>query len=142
MVIMIKIRNKFHILLTSIKRFVLRKIYHMNISPTARVSVGAYLDKTNPKGIYIGDESYIAYGAIVLTHDYCRNLYKKTCIGKKCFIGTRSIILPGVTIGDHVIVGSGSIVTKDIKSNCIVAGNPAEIIKENIITTKYGKIIE
>jgi acetyltransferase-like isoleucine patch superfamily enzyme len=136
-----KIRNRLHILLTSIKCTIFRKIYHMNISPTARISLGAYLDKTNPKDITIDDGSFIAHGAMILTHDYCRSLYKKTNIGKDCFIGARSIILPGVSIGDHVIVGAGSVVTKDVKSNCIVAGNPARIIKENINTTKYGKLI-
>ena len=50
--------------------------------------------------------------------------------------------MPGVTIGDEVIVGSGAVVTKDVPSNCIVAGNPAKIIKEGIHTTKYGKLIE
>jgi acetyltransferase-like isoleucine patch superfamily enzyme len=141
MVVMTKIRNKFHILLTAMRRSVLRRIYHMNISPTARISFGAYLDKTNPKDIYIGDESFVAVGAMILTHDYCRNIHKKTYIGKQCFIGANSIILPGISIGDHVIVGAGSIVTKDVKSNCIVAGNPAKIIKENINTIKYGKLI-
>jgi acetyltransferase-like isoleucine patch superfamily enzyme len=141
MVVMTKARNMLHVLATSMKRFGLRKIYHMNISSTARISFGAYLDKTNPKDIYIGDESFVAVGVMILTHDYCRSLYKKTYIGKKCFIGARSIILPGVSIGDHVIVGAGSVVTKDVKSNCIVAGNPAKIIKENINTTKYGKLI-
>jgi len=112
----------------------------MNISSSARISFGAYLDKTNPKDIYIGEESFVATGVIILTHDYCRSLYKKTSIGQQCFIGARSIILPGVSIGDHVIVGSGSVVTKDVKSNCIVAGNPAKVIKENINTTRYGKL--
>jgi len=141
MVMLKKIRDTIHIFTTSIKLFFLRKVYHMNISPSARISYGAYLDKTNPRDIYIDDETFIAYGAIILTHDYSRSLYKKTYIGKKCFIGARAIILPGVTISDHVIVGSGSVVTKDVKSNCIVAGNPAKIIKDNIVTTKFGKII-
>jgi acetyltransferase-like isoleucine patch superfamily enzyme len=141
MVVMTKARNMLHVLATSMKRFVLRGIYHMNISPSARISFGAYLDKTNPKDIHIGEESFVATGVIILTHDYCRSLYKKTSIGQQCFIGARSIILPGVSIGDHVIVGSGSVVTKDVKSNCIVAGNPAKIIKENINTTRYGKLI-
>jgi len=141
MAISTKIRNGLHILLTSMKLIVLRKIYHMKISPSARISFGAYLDKTNPKDIHIDDGSFIAYGAMILTHDYCRSLYKKTYVGKNCFIGARAIILPGVSIGDHVIIGAGSVVTKDIKSNCIVAGNPAKIIKENINTTTYGKLI-
>lgn len=46
-------------------------------------------------------------------------------------IGKGSIILPGVTIGDNVVVGAGSVVTKDVTNNVIVAGNPAKIIKEN-----------
>ena len=50
--------------------------------------------------------------------------------------------MPGVTIGDEVIVGSGAVVTKNIPSNCIVAGNPARIIRENIHTNNYGVIIK
>lgn len=44
-------------------------------------------------------------------------------------IGTRSIILKGVTIGSCSVIGSGSVVTKDIPSNCIAAGNPCKVIK-------------
>ena len=44
----------------------------------------------------------------------------------------RSMILKGVTIGDNVVVAAGSIVTKSVPSNCLVAGNPAKIIKQNI----------
>lgn len=46
----------------------------------------------------------------------------------------------GVTIGDEVVVGAGSIVTKDVPSNCIVAGNPAKIIRSGVYTDNYGKI--
>lgn len=44
--------------------------------------------------------------------------------------------------GDQVIIGSGTIVTKNIPSNCIVVGNPARIIKENIQTKKYGQLVK
>jgi acetyltransferase-like isoleucine patch superfamily enzyme len=114
----------------------------MHIDKTARISYGAKLDKTNPKGIHIGEESYIASGAIVFTHDFSRSIHKDTHIGKRCFIGANAIIMCGIKIGDEVIVGSGAIVTKDVPSNCIVAGNPARILKEGIQTTKYGKLIE
>jgi maltose O-acetyltransferase len=50
-------------------------------------------------------------------------------IGDDVWIGTRSIILPGVSIGSHTIVGSGSVVTKDLPEWAIVAGNPARIIR-------------
>lgn len=54
-------------------------------------------------------------------------------IGNDVFIGARSIVLKGVKIGDRSIVGAGSVVTKEIPSDCIVAGNPAKIIKRMII---------
>ena len=49
-------------------------------------------------------------------------------IGEHCFIGARSIILPGVTLGDHCIVGSGSVVTKSFPTGSVVGGNPARLI--------------
>lgn len=50
-------------------------------------------------------------------------------IGKDCWIGGGSIILPGVTIGDRSIIGAGSVVTKDIPSDCVAVGNPAVVKK-------------
>jgi maltose O-acetyltransferase len=50
-------------------------------------------------------------------------------IGDDVWIGTRAIILPGVKVGDHVIIGAGSIVTKDIPDWAIAAGNPARVIR-------------
>ena len=52
-------------------------------------------------------------------------------IGDDVWIGGGAIILPGVTVGNNAIVGAGSVVTKDIPNDVIVAGNPAKIIKEN-----------
>jgi acetyltransferase-like isoleucine patch superfamily enzyme len=121
--------------------FILRKLYHMDISPSARISHAAILDRRCPRNIHIGDDTLVTRGAAILAHDYCRMIIKKTSIGKECFIGVYAIILPGVSIGDHVIVGAGSVVTKDVKSNCIIAGNPATIIAENINTTKFGVLI-
>lgn len=112
----------------------------MNIHKTARISYGTKLDKTNPRGVFIGEESYFASGSILFTHDFSRGLKISTYVGKKCFIGANAIIMAGVHIGDEVIIGSGSIVTKDIPSNSIVAGNPARIIKTGIQTSKFGQL--
>ena len=52
-------------------------------------------------------------------------------IGEDCWIGGGAIILPGVTIGDNVVIVAGSIVTKDIPDNVIAAGNPCRVIRAN-----------
>lgn len=137
----VKLRNFLRWLLLQPYYVVLTKLYKMDISSTARISLGAKLDKTYPIGIHIGEESYIASGTLIFSHDFSRSVYRDTYIGKKCFIGANAIIMPGIKIGDEVIVGSGAIVTKNVPSNCIVAGNPAKVIKTNIKTQKYGKLI-
>ena len=55
---------------------------------------------------------------------------KPVHIGKNCWIGGDAKILAGVTIGDNSIIGTGSIVTKDIPSNVIAVGNPCKVIRE------------
>lgn len=135
------IRKYLRLILISLRYIVLKNIYGMDISRNSRISVRAKLDKTYPLGIHISDESYIASGAIVLSHDFSRNIKTHTYIGKRCFIGVNAIIMPGVKIGDECIVGSGSIVTKDVPSNSIVAGNPARILKQNIHTKRFGQLL-
>lgn len=51
-------------------------------------------------------------------------------IGKNVWIGDKATILPGVRIGDGVIIGANSVVTKNVPSNCIACGNPAKIVKQ------------
>lgn len=50
-------------------------------------------------------------------------------IGEDCWIGGGAIIRPGVHIGDRCVVGAGSVVTRDVPDNCVVAGNPAQVIR-------------
>lgn len=137
---MTKIRNFIRLIMIRLRYVIMTKAYKMDIAKSARISFGAKLDKTNPSGIHIGDESYVASGAIIFTHDFARSMHADTYIGKRCFIGANAIVMCGITIGDNVIVGSGSVVTKNIPSNCIAAGNPARVIKENIHTKKFGQL--
>ena len=55
---------------------------------------------------------------------------KEIHIKKNAWIGARVNILPGVTIGENAIIGTGSVVTKDVPDNCIAVGVPAKIVKE------------
>ena len=118
----------------------LRYFWGMNIDPTAEFSLSARFDRTYPKGVHVGAGSYIAFEAAILTHDYVRRLYCDTYIGRQCFIGARSIVLPGVRIGDGCIVGAGSVVTKSIPPHSIVAGNPAKIIRSGIDTNAGAQL--
>ncbi|MDD3337918.1 MAG: sugar O-acetyltransferase [Lachnospiraceae bacterium] len=51
-------------------------------------------------------------------------------IGKNCWIGAGVIIVPGITIGDNVVIGAGSVVTKDLPSNVVAVGNPCHVLRE------------
>jgi acetyltransferase-like isoleucine patch superfamily enzyme len=113
-------------------------LFKMNVSKTAKISRKALLDTTNPNGINIGEYTIITTNVSILTHDFINQEHKSTFIGNNCFIGMNSVILAGVTIGNNVIIAAGSIVNKDVPSNCLAGGNPVKIIKENIKTTKYG----
>ena len=129
--------------LLTVRTWYFRTLYGMNLAKDVRVSFKARLDKTNPKGLTIGEKTMVTFDAIILSHDYAsRRHAAKTVIGKYCFIGCNSVVMPNVTIGDHVIVAAGSVVTKDVPSNCIVAGNPAKVIKTKIETIAYGMLSE
>lgn len=137
------LRGELYDIISSIHPFILRNIYKMDIGKKVIISRRARLDRgANPKGIHIGDNTWITGDVIVLAHDWCRNLKTDTYIGKRCFIGARTIILPGIKIGDEVIVAAGSVVTKDIPSNTIAAGNPAKIIRTNIHMNEKNQIID
>jgi acetyltransferase-like isoleucine patch superfamily enzyme len=93
---------------------------------------------TEPFLIEIGDRVTVADKVAFLTHDGATCLlrdergrkqrYAPIRIGNDCFIGYGAILLPGVQIGDRVIVGAGSVVTRSVPSNSVVAGNPARRI--------------
>lgn len=96
---------------------------------------------SEPYLIEIGDNSTVSFDVAFVTHDAAtrviRNLpdgnpetviYGPIKVGKNCFIGCRSVILPNVTIGDNAIIGAGSIVNRSIPENSVAAGNPCKVI--------------
>ena len=117
------------------------RFWGMDIDPTASYSLSVRFDKTFPKGVHIGAETYVAFEAAILTHDLTRGLHLHTRIGRRCFIGARSIILPGIEIGDECVIGAGSVVTKSLPPRSLVAGNPARILRKDIkIISRYGRL--
>jgi acetyltransferase-like isoleucine patch superfamily enzyme len=98
-------------------------------------SPGNYIDASN--GISIGDYTNIGpnVGIISINHNKIDNnayeISSPIIIGKFCWIGMNAVILPGVVLGDHTIVGAGSIVTKSFPEGYqVIAGNPAQIINK------------
>lgn len=132
--------------------FLIKKVIHIykrlfsSLEEQARYA-GVHLGKHNyiaskfwssePYLITIGDYCGLTTGTKIFTHGgarVARNIYPdfdcfgKVIIGDYVYIGTNSLIMPGVSIGNNVLVAAGSIVTKSVPSNVVIAGNPAKII--------------
>ncbi len=86
--------------------------------------------------VFIGDDSFISHGAKFINDPFSiggpamrnRALWRETRIGSYVSIGTNATVLP-VTICDHVVIGAGAVVTKDILEPGIYAGNPARLLR-------------
>lgn len=92
---------------------------------------------SEPYLITIGNHCQITEGVEIFTHggghvlrkdvpDF--DMFGKVCLGDWVYIGNNAMIMPGVTIGDNVLIAAGSVVTKSVPSNVVVGGNPARIL--------------
>lgn len=110
-----------------------KKKVFTNIGYGSRV-VRENLDGMFPNLVTIGNNCIFAPTAIVLTHDASYYLFTgryriaSTKIGNNVFVGYNVVIMPGVEIGDNVIIAACSAVTKSVPSNSVVAGVPGRVI--------------
>jgi acetyltransferase-like isoleucine patch superfamily enzyme len=97
------------------------------------VSGGCYIQGIN--GIEIGDGAIFAFGVKIISADHSLENYDEHAkcrpikIGKNCWLGANAVILPGVELGDKVVVAAGAVVTKSMPKNSVVAGVPAKVIR-------------
>lgn len=94
---------------------------------------------TEPWLITIGKNCHITKGVSFITHDGGTLLFrdkipdlevtKPIVLGDNVYVGINTLILPGVTVGSNCIIGAGSIVTRDVPDNSVVAGVPARVVK-------------
>jgi acetyltransferase-like isoleucine patch superfamily enzyme len=86
--------------------------------------------------VTIGDDCFVSHGAMFINDPFAtggpamgrREFYRSTMIGCHVSIGTNATVLP-VTICDHVVIGAGAVVTRDIREPGIYAGNPARLLR-------------
>jgi len=86
-----------------------------------------------PTGVTIEDDVFIGPNVTFTNDKYPRIIGEwkllPTLVKRGASIGAKSVILPGITIGENAMVGAGSVVTRDVPDNTVVAGNPARILK-------------
>lgn len=96
------------------------------------------------EGVFIYDNVFIGHGVMFINDKLPRATnedgsiqteadwhMEETHIKKGVSIGSNATILCGITVGENAIIGAGSVVTKDVPANAVVAGNPAKILKTN-----------
>jgi acetyltransferase-like isoleucine patch superfamily enzyme len=92
----------------------------------AKTSIGCHSNLNRSSSIshdcWLGNYTSIGPGAVI-----CGS----SKIGHATFIGAGSVILPKIIVGDNCVVGAGSVVTRDVPSNSVVLGNPAQIAYQN-----------
>ena len=110
---------------------------HIGVKLGRNVILSGVSFGSEPYLISIGNDVRITDGTKIFTHGGARVLRKKhpnfdffgkVTINNNVYIGNNCLIMPGVTIGSNVIVAAGSIVTKSVPDNVIVAGSPAKIV--------------
>ena len=108
-----------------------------NVAPYFANSGHCYIQGINK--VIIGDYTMFAPGVKIISANHSKTDFSQhdksmgpVIIGDYCWIGANAIILPGVTLGKHVIVAAGSVVTKSYGDNVVLAGNPARVLKQNL----------
>ena len=84
--------------------------------------------------IYVGDYTMFGPNVILaILPELRQQAYQYNMpvhIGRNCWLGAGTIVLPGVTIGDNIVIGAGSVVARDIPANVVAVGNPCRVMRE------------
>ncbi|HTY36188.1 MAG TPA: DapH/DapD/GlmU-related protein [Bacteroidota bacterium] len=113
--------------------------HHIRMENNVRIHSQAFVPEMSvlEEGAWIGPNAVITNAAYPLSPNV-KNELKGALIRKNAKVGANATLLPGVTIGENALVGAGSVVTKDVPPNKVVAGNPAKVIND-ISKLPYGE---
>ena len=145
----VSIGENFHLVSNSLINPLCRSKSCFRVAANGQLIIGNNVGMSSPiiwvrKSVIIGNHVNLGGGTIIFDSDahslnflhrrdgvvdMANRIDKEIIIGDDVLIGTNCIVLKGVRIGARSIIGAGSIVTKDIPSDCIAAGNPAIVIK-------------
>ena len=111
--------------------------HHVHLGSNVYINMGAKMvDDTH---IYIGDNCMLAPNVVIATagHPIDPELRAQGLqynlpvrIGRNCWLGAGVIVMPGVTIGENTVIGTGSVVTKDIPAGVVAVGNPCRVMRQ------------
>lgn len=122
-------------------------LYHCRIGKNCKVDAYVYIEEGVvigdnckirpfvfiPTGVSINNNVFVGPGVVFTNDKHPRAQGQwtllKTTVEEGASIGARAVILPGITVGKGAIVGAGSVVTKNVPENSIVAGNPARVLR-------------
>ncbi len=129
-------RSLYYVLLNKKKESFIRSLVNTGLELGNNVDIVSsfFFDPPHCFLISIGDNCTICPNVRLIAHDAStKKILGYTKIGRiiikeNCFLGDSVIVLPGVTIGPYSIIGAGSIVTHDVPSHTVAAGNPARVI--------------
>ncbi|QKQ98152.1 acyltransferase [Candidatus Nanohaloarchaea archaeon] len=114
-----------------VKNFLLR-LTGADIGENVSIGFAATLDLFQPDRISIGDNTIIGYDTVILTHEALQDEMRTgpVKVGENVMLGTRSIVLPGVEIGDGAKISAGSLVNRDVEEGEFVGGTPIRNLED------------
>lgn len=107
-----------------------RVLHHENLELGENTEIGSFTVIDAFKGVKIENNVKIGFGCTILSYSSIDGKSGKTILCKNCKIGSNTVIMPGVTVGDNSIIGSNSFLNKDVPPNEVWVGTPARYLKK------------